>query len=243
MSREIPKDQRKQIKNELEALLNTYNPSGDQESVIDQQLAVIQQNPPIDFDEMNAKFKRQANNLTSSLIKYYVDAGLIEREDYHRFKKELDDSSLENILFQIKSLRMAIERIMEDINQGNTHPRLYEVFGQLHDKLANVVKIQANYILFLEDTYRRVKAEIVSSKTDGNVTEMGLHQKGDYYVTAGTKNIMKSVEVEAVEVEDARYLTNPNQKSAVLTEIGLAHLIEKKEESQEITSGDIDNLI
>ena len=40
---------------------------------------------------------------------------------------------------------MAIEKITEEINQGNTHPRLFEVFGQLQDKLTMVVKTQANY--------------------------------------------------------------------------------------------------
>jgi len=246
MSKEkFSKDQKTQIKNDLEALLHNFSATNEEDAVIDQQLAVIQQAPPIDFDAMNAGFKKQANNLTNSLLKFYVDLGIIDRVEYFKHKKEIDNTNLENIFFQIKSIRMAIERIMEEINQGNTHPRLFEVFGQLHDKLGSVVKMQANYVLFLEDAYRRAKTEVTQVEGAGEQQSTGIHMKGDYYVTAGTKNLMKDINASAVPVDktDTRYLTNPTEKDNVLTERGLGHLIEQKEEIEEITKSDLGDMI
>lgn len=237
------KDQKVQIKNDLEALLHNFSGTNEEDSVIDQQLAVIQQAPPIDFEEMNANFKKKANNLTNSLLKFYVDLGIIDRVEYFKHKKEIDNTNLENIFFQIKSIRMAIERIMEEINQGNTHPRLFEVFGQLHDKLGSVIKMQANYVLFLEDAYRKAKSEV--TQMEGEPQQVGQRMKGDYYVTAGTKNLMKEIETEVKPVDktDTRYLTHPVEKDNVLVQKGLGHLIEKKEEIEEISKDDLGDMI
>jgi hypothetical protein len=140
---------------------------------------------------------------------------------------------------------MAIEKIAEEINQGNTHPRLFEVFGQLQDKLTSVVKTQANYMLFLEDTYKKVNQDVEQRESGGGTTSRALPTStSDYYITAGTKNLIK--EIDAIEIEDddsdSRHLTHPSKKTEVMLERGLSNVIIEEEDGEDF-SGDVNSLI
>jgi hypothetical protein len=187
---------------------------------------------------MSSGFKAKALEITDSLFKFYVDLGLITQHDYLKQKKDLDNMNIETMFFQHKTIKMAIERIMEEINQGAAHPRLFEVMSQLQDRLTNVTKTQANYMLFLEDTYKKMRSE-VESKGDQlglPATSVNSIQSGDYYVTAGTKNIMKEIQGEKLNTEFDNRLTNPNEKNSLMTERGLEHLIEKESDDEDLNS-------
>lgn len=244
------KEKKAQIKNELESLLSTYTagPNGESDDDnIDEQLAEIAAAPPLDFVEMNYEFEKQAKNITESMLKFYVDLGVIEKHEYIKQKQILDNSSIGNIFFQLKTIRMAIEKIAEEINQGNTHPRLFEVFGQLQDKLTSVVKTQANYMLFLEDTYKKMNQDIENRDGSGEKQNKSIPAgSGEYYITAGTKNLIK--EIDAVEVNDensgadSRHLTHPGKKTDVMIERGLSNVIIEEEEADDL-SDDVNSLI
>ncbi len=142
---------------------------------------------------------------------------------------------------------MAIEKIAEEINQGNTHPRLFEVFGQLQDKLTSVVKTQANYMLFLEDTYKKMNQDVEMRDGTGEKQNKSLPAgSGEYYITAGTKNLIK--EIDAVEISDensgadTRRLTHPGKKAEVMIERGLSDVIIEEEEEDDL-SNDVNSLI
>lgn len=238
------KEKKAQIKGELEDLLRSYNgPQDKEDDNIDAELAEIAAAPPLNFAEMNAGFERQAKDITASMLKFYSELGVLDKYEYIREKQKLDNTSISNIFFQLKTLRMAIENIAEQINQGNTHPRLFEVFGQLQDKLTAVVKTQANYMLFLEDTYKKIKQEIDQKDTDQGSQVTNTLKSGEYYIGAGTKNMMKEIEVEEVETdEDSRYLTHPSKKAEVMIERGLSNSIIAEEEVYDFTD-DVNSLI
>jgi len=245
MSQVFDKQKKAQIKSELEDLLRGYStgPNGE-DDIVDEQLGEIAAAPPLDFVEMNSQFEKQAKDITGSMLKFYVDLGVLDKHDYLRQKQNLDNTNIQNIFFQLKTIRMAIEKIAEEINQGNAHPRLFEVFGQLQDKLTTVIKTQANYILFLEDTYKKMHSDIEqkSSGGSGSVTPL-LASTSDYYITAGTKNLIKEITAEEVEdEEDSRHLTHPGRKTEVMNERGLTDVI-KPEESPEDFSDDVNSLI
>jgi hypothetical protein len=247
MSGVFTKEKKAQIKSELEDLLKNYSggPTPEEDN-IDEQLAEIAAAPPLNFVEMNYEFEKKAKDITGSMLKFYVDLGVIEKHDYIKQKQILDNSSIQNIFFQLKTIRMAIEKIAEEINQGNTHPRLFEVFGQLQDKLTTVVKTQANYMLFLEDTYRKMNQEITQRDTNPESSQRALPTSTtDYYITAGTKNLMK--EIDAIEVEedlsDTRHLTHPSKKVEVMVERGISNAVMQEEDDNDDFLDDVNSLI
>ena len=245
MAQVFNKEKKAQIRGELEDLLSTYqggpNPIDD---IADSQLGEIAMAPPLDFEEMNSNFEKQAKDITNSMLKFYVELGVLEKHEYLKQKQILDNSNIQNIFFQLKTIRMAIEKITEEINQGNTHPRLFEVFGQLQDKLTMVVKTQANYMLFIEDTYKKVHQDIEQrgSGSSKSVTPL-IESSNEYYITAGTKNLIKEITVEEIDKpSDTRHLTHPDRKTEVMQERGLTQII-KPETLIDDLSDDVNSLI
>lgn len=237
------KEKKAQIRGELDDLLRGYQVDPNlEDTIIDEQLGEIASAQPIDFEEMNKKFEKQAKDITKSMLQFYVDLGVIEPNEYLKQKQILDNVSIQNIFFQLKTLRMAIEKITEEINQGNTHPRLFEVFGQLQDKFTTVIKTQANYILFLEDTYKKMNQDISQKGIQTGSVAPLLTAKTEYYITAGTKNIMKEIIAEEIPTgEDSRHLTHPGKRIEVMAKHGVSQ--KNIEETVVDLSDDVNSLI
>jgi hypothetical protein len=247
MSGVFSKEKKAQIKGELEDLLRSYSGGPvDDDSNIDEELSEIAAAPPINFQEMNLAFEKQAKEITDSMLKAYVDLGILEKSEYVKQKQIIDNSSIQNILFQLKTIRMAIENLAEQINQGNTHPRLFEVFGQLQDKLTTVVKTQANYMLFLEDTYRKINSDMNQEPGSEPAQRSIAQSTNEFYITAGTKNLIK--EIDAIEVEetgpsDSRHLTHPSKKIEVMLERGLSANVVEEESDEDNLLDEVNDLI
>jgi len=218
----IRKETRTHLKNEIESLLSTINSQPNEDLLIDNELAAETRAPsPYDFEEMSDEYTVKAKDITDSLFKNFVDIGIFEKNDYARHKKELDTINISNLFFQLRTLKITIMKVMEEIASGNTHPRLLEVMGQLQDKFANITKMQANYILFLEDTYKKLNSEAPanpdSAHVDSNIDE------GQFFVSVGTKNVMDNL--KRVEVTDADLiitddsLIDPSNKAQLLKNI------------------------
>lgn len=246
------KEKKKKIKNELEDLLSQYGNGQDlEQEVVNQQLQEIVAAPPIDFEEMHQGFMKRASDITSSVFDFYVSMGLLDNHEYLKQKKAMDDGNISNIFFQIKTIKFAIEKIMQEINAGSTHPRLFEVMGQLQDKLANAIKTQANYILFLEDSYKKMKQDVETRNNQlGLPSIAGLpaeNNANQYFVSAGTKNLMKHLEGEATvaefEVTTTTNLTDPKSKNDLMEARGLGHLIVLEEEDENDFADEMDEII
>jgi hypothetical protein len=93
-------------------------------------------------------------------------------------------------------------------------------------------------MLFLEDTYKKMRSEVDSRGDQAGLPASSVNalQSGEYYVTAGTKNIMKEIEGEKLDQDFDNRLTNPNEKNSLMTERGLEHLIQRDDEDEDLNS-------
>lgn len=218
MSKEkLSKDTRKSLKNEIENLLSSIS-ADNEEMVLDTKLAdEVRSESQYDFDQMSDQFTNKAREITDSLFKNFVDLGVFEKNDYARHKKELDTINISNLFFQLKTLKISIMKIMEEIASGNTHPRLLEVMGQLQDKMANITKMQANYILFLEDTYRKLNSDAPVNPDSAQIESSTI--EGKYFISVGTKNVIQSLpDSSESDDEESANLIDPNNKLNLLKE-------------------------
>lgn len=217
----LSKDNRKQLKNEIENLLSTISSDQNEDMLIDSQLAdELRAESPYDFEQMSDQFTEKARSITDSLFKNFVDIGIFEKNDYARHKKELDTINISNLFFQLKTLKIAIMKVMEEIASGNTHPRLLEVMGQLQDKMASITKTQANYILFLEDTYKKLNSELPVNPDAVQVQSSS--SEGQFFVSVGTKNVIESLP-ESSLTDDFKdnSLIDPRNKANLLKKTDL----------------------
>lgn len=206
-------ENKKALKNEIESLLSGINHEEFNDLNVDNELLEeTKPESPYDFDEMTEGFNRKAQEITDSLFEYYVELGILEENNYVKLKKEMDTINMSNIFFQIKTLKITITKIMEEITTGNTNPRLMEVFGQLQDKLKTLTQTQANHLLFLEESYKRINSE--DPKNSNNSLE-NKNKEGDFFISVGTKTMIESLpESEKYDMDDS--LINPSNKNELM---------------------------
>jgi len=216
----MSRENRAHLRDEIQSLLGSIGTESHGDMVIDNEISEkTRPESPYDFEEMSNQFTVKAREITDSLFKNFVDIGIFEKNDYARHKKELDTINISNLFFQLKTIKITIIKVMEEITSGNTHPRLIEVMGQLQDKMASITKMQANYVLFLEDTYRQLNAAAPvnpdSDFVDSSSTE------GQFFITVGTKNLINSLPDESADDSikvPTGSLLDPSNKSELMRE-------------------------
>lgn len=209
------KENKKALKNEIESLLSGMNHQEFDDLNADKELMEdVKPESPYDFDEMTEGFNKKAQEITDSLFEYYVELGILEENNYIKLKKEMDTVNMSNILFQIKTLKITITKIMEEITTGNTNPRLMEVFGQLQDKLKTLTQTQANHLLFLEESYKRINSE---DPKNANNSLNNNSNEGEFFISVGTKTMVESLpESEKYDIDNN--LIDPSNKNELMKE-------------------------
>ena len=216
----MSRENRAHLRDEISSLLGSIGSEEHSNFVIDNEISEkTRPESPYDFEEMSNQFTKKARAITDSLFKNFVDIGVFEDNDYARHKKELDTINVSNLFFQLKTLKITIIKVMEEITAGNTHPRLIETMGSLQDKMANITKMQANYILFLEDTYKKLNND-APANPDNEIVDSDP-EEGQFFITVGTKNVIKKL--PATEKPDLSNrvsgdLLNPANKTELMRE-------------------------
>ena len=216
----LSRENRKNLKDEIQSLLSSIGEEDQGSYVMDEELSKeVKRESPYDFEKMSAQFTQKAREITDSLFKNFVDIGLFEESDYAKHKKEIDTINISNLFFQLKTLKITIIKVMEEITSGNTHPRLIEVMGQLQDKMAAITKTQANYIIFLEETYQKLNRE--KPMNDDFAQVDSSPEEGQFFITVGTKNVIKSLPEKDTSPEESKKtgsLIDPSKKTDLMRE-------------------------
>jgi hypothetical protein len=237
MSKENPgmgKENRRHLKDEIQSLLSSIGQENQNDLVLDQELSnEVKRESPYDFEDMSNQFTKKAREITDSLFKNFVDIGIFEENDYAKHKKELDTINISNLFFQLKTIKITIIKVMEEITSGNTQPRLIEVMGQLQDKMAALTKMQANYMIFLEDTYQKLNS--VKPENLDNTQINSSPEEGQFFITIGTKNMIKNLPEAAdakKEKTNSGNLIDPSKKAELM-----------RDRNIQIKSDDMDDFI
>jgi hypothetical protein len=132
---------------------------------------------------------------------------------------------MSNLIFQMQTAEHAITKILEEIELGNTHPRLFEVLGQLQSQIMQMPKDYQNYMEKMEQGYKRLRNEI-DQKNHINGISMEKSGEGDLYIPSsasvsengtiksrGTKNMMEGLrELLGPEIQDVKILETDEEK-------------------------------
>tara|TARA_R110000868_G_scaffold94442_3_gene260525 strand:- start:3277 stop:3999 length:723 start_codon:yes stop_codon:yes gene_type:complete len=221
------KENRSILKNEIEDLLSGIN--HDEFSGLNADTQILEETKmesQYDFDKMDLEFNEKAKEITDSLFEYYVELGILEKNNYIKHKKELDTINVSNIFFQVKTLKITIQTIMTEITSGNTHPRLIEVMGQLQDKFKTLTQTQANYMLFLEDSYKKINSE---TPVNPNNTLNNTNKEGEFFISVGTKAVIESLPDSKKYEDSDSQLISPSNKSELMKEKNVVVEADKKD--------------
>lgn len=112
-----------------------------------------------DIDAVRKGLRKKARKTVLNIVKHILPDDMIE-EDYIQDKIEQDIETLTDLYMQAESNKIMQGSIINSVARGNNMPRMYEVFGQLTDKISGINKQIISTEQTIRKTYVDLKFEI-----------------------------------------------------------------------------------
>jgi hypothetical protein len=199
-----------EIRNDLDSLI------GDDDTMdgieVDPKLPVANDHyEPFDYGVAKGNANNQAKKTITALMRFYLDADIIEHDEYVKAKKKMDEMTMSSLVYQLQAGERALTTLLETIEGGELAPRMFEVLATLQKSMLDIIKSQTMYLMATEESVKRIArdAEIYKQRANDEITEKasgGNNQGGN--VQRGTRDLMSKIRagidnnVEDVEIED-----------------------------------------
>lgn len=158
-----------------------------------------------DYDSVRKGLRKKARKTVLNIVKHIVPSDIID-EDYIQDKIEQDIETITALYMQVETNTVMQRSLMDSIAKGNCAPRMYEVFGQMTDKIQSINKQIVDTEQRLRKTYLDLKFETRDKQSeDVGVTESvdalpgpGQVANGGVIITS-TKNLIASAKQRHLE--------------------------------------------
>jgi hypothetical protein len=171
--------------------------------------------PSVNYAEMKGKASKQAQKTITSLMKFYLDADIIEKDEYIAAKKKMDEMTMASLIYQLQAGEKALTTLLETIDGGELAPRMFEVLATLQKSMLDIIKSQTMYLMAAEEATKRIArdVEIYNKRVSDNEIEevTGKSSNDNSNIMRGTKDLMAQIQagiananenIEDAEIED-----------------------------------------
>ena len=161
-----------------------------------------------DYDTMRKSLRKKARKTIQNLTKHILTDQMLDSE-YVKDKIEQDIESLTDLYMQVESNNIMQRSILDTVSRGNTMPRMYEVFGQLTDKIQAINKQILATESQIRKTYIDLKFEIKDKEAE--LIEMA-HNDPNALTTSqpqGNQNIVTSSK-QLIEMAKKKHMEKLN---------------------------------
>jgi len=204
------RSQADEIRNELDSLI------GDNDSLegivdVDPKLPAPQM-PAFNFMEAKGSADKQAKKTIDALMRFYLDADIIEQNEYVKAKRKMDEMTMSSLVYQLQAGERALTTLLQTIEDGDLAPRMFEVLATLQKSMLDIIKSQTMYLMATEESMKRIArdSELYQQKTNRQIEEeVGGGNKGNSNIQRGTKDLMAQIQagiagniVEDAEIEE-----------------------------------------
>lgn len=157
---------------------NTVQQSQPQQSgVVDNTSAAETMNVKMfqfDYDGTKKGLRKKARKSILNIINHIVPKDIIN-ENYIQDKLEQDIDTLTELYMQVELNTVMQRSLMESVCSGNAMPRMYEVFGQMTDKIQAINKQIVDTEQRIRKTYVDLKFEVRDKQ--GEDFSIGIEQQ------------------------------------------------------------------
>lgn len=169
---------------------------------------------PANYGEMKSKSTKKAKKTITSLMKFYLDADIIEKDEYIQAKKKMDEMTMSSLIYQLQAGERALTTLLQTIDDGELAPRMFEVLATLQKSMLDIIKSQTMYLMAAEEATKRIARdiEIYKKRDDKREIEQAGGDSSSKNVQRGTKDLMQAIQqginqqdiedIEDVETED-----------------------------------------
>jgi hypothetical protein len=170
---------------------------------------------PVNYTELKSSASKKAKKTIESLMKFYLDADIIEKDDYIKAKKAMDEMTMASLIYQLQAGERALTTLLETIESGELAPRMFEVLATLQKSMLDIIKSQTMYLMAAEESTKRIARDIEIYRKRDDVTEIESAggDTSDRNVQRGTKDLMAAIQagingaeedIEDVDIEDTK---------------------------------------
>ena len=165
--------------------------------------------PRISYEELKSDATKKAQKTITALMKFYLDADIIEKDEYIAAKKKMDEMTMSSLIYQLNAGERALTTLLQTIDDGELAPRMFEVLATLQKSMLDIIKSQTMYLMASEESTKRIARDIEIYKKRDDVKEIEASggDVRDKNIQRGTKDLMAAIQAgikrEALEdIED-----------------------------------------
>lgn len=144
-----------------------------------------------DFSLIIEECSAQALKIVQNTALFYVTLEEIKSDLHLTDKIDMDTMELSNLLFQSKSAQSSYVKLLEEIDTGNVHPRIFEVQSALQKSMMEITKSKTTYIQIMETSWKNVKTDL--QMMGKSVVQESEEIEGGFK-TRGTKDLLKNIQ-------------------------------------------------
>jgi hypothetical protein len=208
-------DQADEIRKELDALIGENQMDVETDPT---DLPMIQRETslaPVNYTELKSSAAKKATKTITSLMKFYLDADIIEKDEYIQAKKKMDEMTMSSLIYQLQAGERALTTLLETIDSGELAPRMFEVLATLQKSMLDIIKSQTMYLMAAEESTKRIARdiEIYRKRDDVAEIESAGGDSSERNVQRGTKDLMAAIQaginqtkeedIEDVDIEES----------------------------------------
>jgi len=165
-------------------------------------------------EQQKKGLRKKARKTILNVVKHIIPNDIIE-EEYVQDKIEQDIETMAALYLQLETNTVMQQSIVEMVSTGNAAPRMYEVFGQLTDKIQSINKQIFDTEQRIRKTYVDLKYEIrdkmnedfavgISGPGKQNMIESG----GNGTVVTSTRNLIAGARKKHIDKINSENISN-----------------------------------
>lgn len=156
-----------------------------------------------DWDAENKKIRKRARQTIKKIVELVVPKEM-QSISYIEDKMEQDEVTLTALYTQQRANEVMQRSIVESTAKGNNAPRMYEVFGQLSEKLMSINKQIIATETQLRKTYIDLKSDYREKQADeknniNNNQNILTSSNTQNYLAKGTKDLITSCRMQMMK--------------------------------------------
>ena len=148
----------------------------------------------MDFDKLRKSCDSKAKKMIKNATGFMLNDDTIKTNPYLKNKMQVDVLSLSGMLYQLEVNRMMQETLMEEVRNGATHNRNFEVFGQLSKTIGDLNKQLLQTVEAIKSTYKDIKFDVKEKENELRAIgpgQNGMVRNDRGIVALGTKELIR----------------------------------------------------
>mgnify|MGYP003644934749 FL=1 len=152
--------------------------------------------PAISYSQLKSSATTKAQKTITSLMKFYLDADIIEKDEYIAAKKKMDEMTMSSLIYQLQAGERALTTLLQTIEDGELAPRMFEVLATLQKSMLDIIKSQTMYLMAAEESTKRIARdiEIYKKRDDTREIEESGGSTENKNIQRGTKDLMAAIQ-------------------------------------------------